>query len=96
MNFRLKLIICVSLLIAITFGIGGTLLISASFSSSLSDEKAAALQSFETVRNTLYLLNSLGEKTEYTHMADALDQMTDQGVAAWQALRLQTQTEVIY
>lgn len=96
MNFRLKLIISISLLIAITFGIGGTLLISASFSATLDGEKAAAMQSLQTVQSTLYLLNSMGEKTEYTHMADALSQMEQQGVGSWQALSLRTEDSIIY
>lgn len=95
MRFCYKLIISITLLIAIAFGIGGAMLISASFAASLDEEKQAAMQSFETVQNTLYLLNSLGEKTAYTHMADALSQMEQQG-AAWQAVSLRAGEEVIY
>ena len=61
MSYRLKLTITISLLIALSFGIGGTLMITTSFNASLEKETQAALYAFETVQNTLFLLNSLGE-----------------------------------
>lgn len=95
MNFRVKLIISITLLIAVTFGIGGTVLISASFAASLDEEKDAAMQSFETVQSTLYLLSALGEENTDTHLADVLEQMDQQG-AAWQAVSLRDGSETIY
>jgi len=48
------LIVTISLLIALTFGVGGAVLISASFSASLDEEIQAALDSYENVRNTFF------------------------------------------
>ena len=96
MGFRLRLIVIISLLIAIAFGIGGTALITVSFETSLEKETAAALDSFDTVRNTLYLLNSLGEKTDYDSFAGALAQMDGKGTTRWQALRLKSGEEILY
>ena len=62
MSFRLQLIISIVLLIAITFGIGGTLLICASFHASISEQTDAAFEAYETVLNTLSLLNTLTEQ----------------------------------
>ena len=64
MSFRLRLCLTISILIAITFSLGGTVLIAASFQASINKETSAALDSFKTIQNTLYLLNSLGEKTD--------------------------------
>lgn len=96
MRFRLRLMISISLLIALAFGAGGSLLVSASFQTALHEEQTLALHSYETIRSTLYLLNSLGEKTDYENMADALKQMEKQGVARWQALSLQSEERLIY
>ena len=54
MRYRLKLTITIALLIAISFGIGGTLMITTSFNATLKQETQAALQSFESVQNTLF------------------------------------------
>ena len=64
MRFRYRLIITIALLIALSFGIGGTVLIAVSFNTSLQEQTGAALNSYMSVRNTLYLLNSLGEQTD--------------------------------
>ena len=78
MSYRLRLTITISLLIAIAFSIGGTILISASFSHSLETETEAALDAYETVQNTLYLVNSMGDRTGYTALEEALGQMQQQ------------------
>lgn len=96
MSFRLKLFLSISLLIAFTFGTGGILLISTSFQTTLNEEKKAAIHSFETVQNTLYLLNSVGEKTDYNNMSDALKQMERQNMAQWQALYLKSEEHLVY
>ena len=96
MSYRLKLTITISLLIAISFGIGGTLMITTSFHASLEAETQAALESLESVRNTLLLLNSLGEQTDYESLAGALAQMSEQNIGAWQALSLGAGDELIF
>ena len=96
MSYRLKLIITISVLIAITFSLGGTILITASFNNSLEAETAASLNSFQTVLNTLYLLNSLGEQTGFDNLAETLSRMAEQHVGHWQALSLTAGNTVIY
>ena len=84
MRFRYRLIITITLLIALSFGIGGTVLITVSFNTSLEEQTGAALNSYMSVRNTLFLLNSLGEQTDYAGITLALEGME----GPWQALRL--------
>ena len=96
MRYRLKLTITIALLIAISFGIGGTLMITTSFNATLKQETQAALQSFESVQNTLFLLNSLGDQTDFNGLSDALTQMESQGMGQWQALSLRTEEQEIY
>lgn len=96
MSYRLKLTITISLLIALSFGIGGTLMITTSFNASLKKETQAALHAFETVQNTLFLLNSLGEQTDYDSLGSALTQMREQNTGLWQALTLVSGENLIY
>ena len=88
MSYRLKLTITISLLIALSFGIGGTLMITTSFNATLEQESQSALTTFENTQNTLYLLNSLGDQTDFQSLADALKQMENQKLGQWQALSL--------
>lgn len=96
MSYRLKLTVTISLLIAISFGIGGTLMISTSFHATLEQETQVALSSFETVQNMLYLLNSLGDQTDFAGLSDALSQMEAQGLGNWQALSLKNGEEILF
>ena len=96
MSYRLKLTITISLLIAISFGIGGTLMITTSFNATLKQETQSALSSFETVQNMLYLLNSLGDQADFEGLSDALAQMEAQGLGHWQALSLKNGEEQLF
>ena len=96
MSYRVKLTITIAVLIAVAFGIGGTLMITTSFNASLEAETQAALDHFESVQNTLFLLNSLGEQTEYASLSKALTQMVDQNMKNWQSLVLKNGNETIF
>ena len=92
MRFRYRLIITITLLIALSFGIGGTVLITVSFNTALEEQTGAALNSYMSVRNTLFLLNSLGEQTDYAGITLALEGME----GPWQALRLSNGEELLF
>lgn len=96
MSFRFRLIVTITLLIALTFGIGGSLLIVTSFNSNLNEERLAALDSFETAENTLFLLSALNEKVDYNTLKQSLSQMESTGVAKWQAISLTSGENTIY
>ena len=96
MSYRLKLAVTISLLIAVAFGIGGTLMITTSFQANLDKETQAALDSFESVQNTLYLLNSLGDQTDFDSLTGALEQMETQRMGGWTALTLTADGEILY
>ena len=96
MRYRLKLTITILLLVAVSFGIGGTLMIATSFYTNLEKEKQSALTAFETTQNTLYLLNALGDQGDLESLADILGEMDRQGFAQWQALRVKAGDEVLF
>ena len=92
MRFRCRLIVTIALLIALSFGIGGTVLIAVSFNTSLEEQTGAALNSYMSVRNTLYLLNSLGEQTDYDGMVMALEGLE----GPWDALRVKLNGTLLF
>ena len=92
MRFRYRLIVTIALLIALSFGIGGTVLIAVSFNTSLEEQTGAALNSYMSVRNTLYLLNSLGEQTDYDGMVMALEGIE----GPWDALRVKLNGTLLF
>lgn len=96
MSYRLKLTVSISLLIAIAFGIGGTLMITTSFSSGLEQEAETAQNTFESVQNTLYLLNALGAQTDFVSLAEALRQMEAQDLNRWQSLQLKADNKLLF
>ena len=96
MRYRVKLMIIITLLIAMSFSVGGTVLIAVSFRAALDEETKSALASFESVQKTLFLLNSLGDQKDFSNLTQALEQMETQDVVNWQALSLCSGDEVIY
>ena len=96
MSYRLRLIITISLLIALSFSIGGTILLTSSVQSSLDSEVDMALGSFEMVLSTLHLLNSMGAKADYASLGAALSQMDAQNEVHWQAISLSCGSQTIY
>jgi len=96
MSYRLKLIITISLLIALSFGIGGTLMITSSFHETLNQQVQSALSSFDHLQNILGLLCVLSEERGTDSLKDALLQMEHQGLGQWKALVLRTEKKVLF
>ena len=96
MSYRLKLTITISVLIALSFGIGGTLMISTSFKETLNQQTQSALSSFDHLQNTLGLLCALSDKTGTDALTEVLEQMELQGLGQWKALTLRRQEAVLF
>ena len=96
MNFRTRLMISFALLISLTFGVGGTLLISTSFYSILSEEQTAAGNEYETIQNNLNMLINYSSYGDYNNMYELLSQMEEQNIAHWQAISLKSKGMTIY
>ncbi len=88
MKFRTRFMMAIVLLLALAFGIGGAMLISASFQGAFAEAKDMSLRSYESVRDTLYVLNSVGDSAGYSDLSNALSQLEGQGSAQWDALTL--------
>jgi len=74
LSFRVRLLLSFVLLIAVTFGISGSLLINMSFQSVFKEEKASARESFETIHSNLNMLISFSEKNNYDAIVDFFEQ----------------------
>ena len=96
MSVRLKLIVTVSLLLALSFGVGGTALISNSFQQALAAEKSAAMDSYRNLRDTVSLLNNTGSHSYYVNLADVLEELDPGQDAGWMGLLLRQDQTALY
>ena len=71
MKFRTKMAICMVWLLALAYGIGGSLLISSSFHASLEQEKDSARRSCQMLLNTLSVVQSYSDVTETLRRLDS-------------------------
>ena len=96
MKFRLKITLCMLCLLSLLFGIGGSVLISISFHTSLEREKEAAHENYQMLLNTLQVVNTLDKWSNVDDISNALSQLLSQNTSSWSALRLSTKTEMIF
>ncbi|MGM9537549.1 MAG: sensor histidine kinase [Candidatus Onthomonas sp.] len=96
MKFRTKILLSTVLLLALSFGVGGSLLLSLSFSGVLSQQKAAALASYRMVQSTLSLVNTVSDQTGEEDVIDVLRQMDQRGAGSWVTLRVSGADSVVY
>lgn len=69
MNFRTKMTVCMIWLLALAYGVGGSLLIGMNFQSALEKEKTAARQSCQMMLSTLMIVN------DYNDISRCLEQV---------------------
>ncbi len=96
MKFRNKLLLGILLFFSVSFGIGGSILISASFKSNLVREKQAAVHSYQMVLNMLSVVNSVSTQSYYMDIVNTLKQLEEKGGGSWIGLRLSDSDHVIY
>ncbi len=96
MKFRNKLLLGILLFFSVSFGIGGSILISASFKSNMAREKQAAANSYQMVLNMLSVVNSVSTQSYYMDIVNTLKQLEERGGGSWIGLRLSDAEHVIY
>lgn len=96
MKFRYKITLCMISMLAIFYGIGGTVLISGSFRSALEREKEGARDSYQMILDTLQVLNQSGQWQDENMVSDVLKQLSREGSTSWAALQLQGKEKVLY
>lgn len=96
MKFRMKITICMVWLLALAFGIGGSLLIALNFSGNFEREMTTALSSYRMVLSMLRVVDEVGSATDHSNLAQAMEQFNSQNNAGWSAIRLGDEESVIY
>ena len=96
MKFSLKMTLGMVGLLSVLFGAGGSLLISASFQTSLDREREEAYRTYQMVLGTLQVVNTVGGPSDYPGIARTLGELSGQRAGSWTALRLGSATENLY
>ena len=96
MSFRTRLIISFSLLIALTFGVGGSILITTSFHSLLDEAKSSAISEYEIIQNNLNTLLLFDSTANYGNITEMFAQMESQNMSHWQAISLHSKGIPLY
>ena len=92
MRFRAKLTIAMVLLLSLTYGIGGSLMIAQSFSSSIDRERDAAVQTYRMVVDVLDLLgDNASPGTAANTVALVLHKLGSGGTSASARIRFNAQ-----
>ncbi len=92
----MRIAVAVIIFLSIAFGIGGTLLISVSFSSNLRQEERTAVDSYQSVLNMLSVVNSVSSQPYYGSVVDVLEQLEENGGGNWDGLALTVDDNVVY
>lgn len=96
MKFRLKITLCMIWLLSLSFGIGGSIMIGSSFASALSQEKAAAEDSYRFLIRTIEMVNSISTMPNTSDIAGILKEMDGMGMTNFAAIRLLSGDELAY
>jgi hypothetical protein len=96
MRFRTKMIICITALLSLTFMIGGSILISVSFRTTLAHEKDNSLKSFQMILYTLNAVNNISIPNFNSEIVDTMQQMDGQSGRSWEAVSLYKGEDNIY
>lgn len=79
MKFKHKLVLCMVVLLGLSFGLGGTILIHRSFKTSLSSTIDSDLQNYESIQSTLLIAVDTNSVSSYIDMSNIINQLSAQG-----------------
>lgn len=96
MRFRLKITACMIWLLSLSFGIGGSLMLSSSFSSALNQEKEAAESSYDFLIKTIQMVNDISTLPNRSDIAEVIKQLDDDGMIGFSSVWLYTDDEMVY
>ena len=79
MIFKHKLVLCMVVLLGLSFGLGGTILIHRSFKTSLSSTIDSDLLNYESIQSTLLIAVDTNSVSSYIDMSNIINQLSAQG-----------------
>lgn len=94
MKFRQKLLLCMVWLLALSYGIGGALLIGQSFRQGLEEKQDAAAASYQMTLQTISLISAVDTQQNFSNLSVALSQI--EASSDWCAVLLRRSSETIY
>lgn len=96
MKFRLKITLSMLCLMALSFGVGGSLLIALSFDSSLERQEASARESHQLILDAMGAIGALDAWTSSSDVSSLLDKLHADSASSWSALRLSSDERLIH
>ena len=96
MKFRVKMTVGAVTLLALIFGICGSLMISASFDAMVESERDSALRTYYSVQSTLQLANSISTQSGYEDIVSALSTLGGSNRALWDGVCLAGEQRELY
>lgn len=96
MKFRIKIMFCMVALLALLFGIGGSMLIYISFTESLDHEKERAKTSYQMAIQTLQVLDSIDEWVDQEAISHSLENGFGSDAVLWSSCRLNMGGSILY
>lgn len=79
MKFKHKLVLCMVVLLGLSFGLEGTILIHRSFKTSLSSTIDSDLLNYESIQSTLLIAVDTNSVSSYIDMSNIINQLSAQG-----------------
>lgn len=79
MKFKHKLVLCMVVLLGLSFGLGGTILIHRSFKTSLSSTIDSDLLNYKSIQSTLLIAVDTNSVSSYIDMSNIINQLSAQG-----------------
>lgn len=76
MRFRLKMLLVMVWLLTLSYGVGGVFLIDRNFKSSLEQYQNSAVESYETILQSIELVNFVDIQHDFSNISNSLDKMT--------------------
>lgn len=96
MKFRIKIMLSMAAVLAIAFGIGGSILIAISFSNSLERERSGVETSYRFITNTLHALNEVNLWEDAGDVADSLSYLMENQAQTFSGCYLYGEDAVYY
>lgn len=96
MKFKYKITLAMVCLLSLLFGLGGSALITISFSTSLEREKQAARDAYKMLLNTVQVINEIDKWTDEQAVSQTFQRLDTDGVINFSSMRLTKDGEDIY
>lgn len=96
MKFRVKITLCMIGLMSVLFGVGGSLLLTASFAQALEREKSELYSVYQMVSGTLGIIGDINGNLVYEDISDTIYKISGQNEEPWEMIRFSTGEDMIY